>query len=448
MSNTLSQEGAYQPAASLAKINTVLLQNILLVLVAFAVYWPVLSNQFQLKWDDQVIVINAYTGSGLRLSNLWRIITNFYAGQYAPINQLSYSTIYSLFGYNPFWFHLVGLAFHSANVLLVYGLIKKILTYDKAVNAQSCQNIAFITALLMAIHPFLVESVAWISASKVLIYSFFYLLAIHAYFIYLREKNIWYYLLTILLFVLSFSAKEQAVTLPVCLLLIDYIIKRNIRDKRVWLEKLPLFLLSMGFGYVTLLSQQADNVGLLTRMPKYPFYQNIIFACYSITEYLVKCLIPLRLSHIYPFPNPIGTPVPMRFWIYPLLVFIVAIAFVDFWKKRWIFFASTFFILHLAVALHIIPISRFAIIADRYVYLASIGVFFLIAYFVNQLLNNSKYKKLVVSSGFIYLSVIGVYAHQYSKQWHDSDKLRLELKEMFKKRNEFQKHKPINHGTN
>nr|WP_084406972.1 hypothetical protein [Pedobacter panaciterrae] len=422
--------------------NKTLITTLFLIFITILVYFPILSHKFQMHWDDQWVVVNAYTEDGLTKINLWAILTEFYNGQYAPANQLSYTLLYSAFGYNPFWFHLLGLVIHVSNVVLVYLFIKKLLNLSKSFTPESVTRIAFLTAIIMAVHPFLVESVAWLSASKILIYSFFYLIAIHIYLSYLVSRKTVHYLLVVLFFILSFAGKEQAVTLPVCLLLIDYALKRDFRNKKLWLEKLPLFIIAFIFGYITLLSQSADKAGLLSEAPHYPFYQNIIFASYSVTEYLVKCLIPIKLSYLYVFPNAIGREVPVRFWIYPAMLLIICVSFWGFWKKHWIFFGIAFFIVHLGVVLHIIPISRFAIVADRYVYIASIGIFFLMAYLVDKALGNIKYRTLTITLSFLYVFSIGIYAHQHSKIWHDSDMLKQELKELLKKRNEFQKHNP------
>ncbi|WP_256007184.1 hypothetical protein [Pedobacter deserti] len=411
-----------------------------LAVAAVLVYIPVFSHQFQLAWDDQWVVINLYTAGGFTMENLEAIFTDFYEGQYAPLNQLSYTALYALFGYDPFWFHTFGVLLHVANAVLTYFFMLRLLGKAESFERASVQRIAMITALLMAVHPFLVESVAWISASKILIYSFFYLAALHAYLSYLENRKVAFYLLTLFLFVCSFGGKEQAVTLPVCLLLVDYTLKRDLKSRSVWLEKIPFFVLSLIFGYITLLSQGADKVGLLSDAPKYPFYQNIIFASYSITEYLVKCLFPVNLSYLYMFPNAMGENVPLRFWLYPAMLLIIVVSFLDFWKKRWVFFGIVFFIIHLGVALHIIPISRFAIVADRYVYMASIGVFFLIAYFLDKALQYKKYNRLALSGFVVYLIVLGAYGHQHSKIWHDSTMLKKELKDLLKQRNDFQKH--------
>lgn len=413
-----------------------------LVFLTLLVYFPVFSHQFQTHWDDQWVVINPYTENGLNPGNLWAILTEFYKGQYAPLNQLSYTVLYSAFGYHPFWFHLAGVMLHVCNVLLTYFLIRNILIQSGSLKQISITRIPFFTAVIMAVHPLLVESVAWISASKILIYSFFYLIGLLFYLKYLSSNKITYYLLTILFFVFSFGGKEQALTFPVCLLLIDYAVNRNFKNKWVWMEKVPLFMLAFVMGYVTLLSQSADKVGLLSNSHHYPFYQNVIFASYSTTEYLVKCLIPIKLSYLYVFPNAIGEEVPKRFWIYPLLLLIILFSFWDFWKKRWVFFGMAFFMIHIGMVLHIIPMSRFSIVADRYAYIASIGIFFLIAFFADKALDHTKYRTLTLILAFFYTLSIGIYAHQRSKVWRNSDTLKQELKDLLEKEGSHQNNPP------
>lgn len=406
-----------------------------LVFLTLLVYSPVFSHQFQTHWDDQWVVINPYTENGLNVQNLWAILTEFYKGQYAPLNQLSYTILYSAFGYNPFWFHLAGVMLHLCNVLLTYFLIRSILIQSGRFKQISITRISFFTAAIMALHPLLVESVAWISASKILVYSFFYLVGLLFYLKYVSSNKMMYYLLTILFFIFSFGGKEQALTFPVCLLLVDYAVNRSLKNKWVWMEKVPLFMLAFVMGYITLLSQSADKVGLLSNARHYPFYQNVIFASYSTTEYLVKCLIPVKLSYLYVFPNAIGEEVPKRFWIYPLLLLIILFSFWDFWKKRWVFLGIAFFMIHIGMVLHIIPMSRFAIVADRYAYIASIGIFFLVAFFADKALDHTKYSKLTLILAFLYVLSIGIYAHERSKVWRNSDTLKQELKDLLEKEN-------------
>jgi hypothetical protein len=399
------------------------------------VYKSVFSNQFQMHWDDQWVIFNFYTENGLTPTNLYEIFTQFFHGQYSPINQLTFTLIYAATGsiYDPVWFHTYSVILHIFNVFLTYFFIRNLLTASNGFDSRSVLTISFCTAFIMAIHPFLVEAVAWMAASKILLYAFFYLLALNSYLIYLKTKQIRYLVLIFVLFILSFGSKEQAVTLPACLLLIDYVLNRDIKQPKIWLEKAPFILLSLIFCYVTLLSQKNWGTGLLTQNKEYPFYQNIIFGSYALTEYLVKCLIPIKLNFMYLFPNKVGQPVPLRFWMYPPVLLIMFITLRDFLKKRWVLFALLFFILHLILVLHIIPISRFTIVADRYAYVASIGVFFFIAYVFDKASRSVKYKQISILLLTIYITYLGIYTHQRAKVWHDNKSLKKEIFEAVSK---------------
>jgi len=409
-----------------------------LTLACVIVYFPTFYNQFQNFWDDQWVVVNHYTEDGFTLVNLQKLFTEFYHGQYAPVNQLFYTLLYKLFGYNPIWFHGLCLLVHVFNVWLVFSFIRRLLILNKSFEAASVQRIAFFTALLFAVHPFLVEAVAWISASKVILYAFFYLIALHCYLSYTVALKLRYYLLALLFFVISFGAKEQAVTLPVCFILIDHALKRNLKDPKIWLEKLPLLILSVSFGLFAMLSQAVTGAGALSSSATYPFYQKIIFAAYSLTEYFFKCLVPYKLSYLYPFPNPQGQAVAIRFWPYPFAVIAIIFCFWSFWKKPWVFFGIAFFIIHIGIALHIVPISRFAIVADRYVYLASVGIFFILAWLLDKACClKHKYFKVIAAFSIAYLFMLGVYTNYRVKAWHDTDTLKKEIRRVLKQRKDY-----------
>ena len=218
---------------------------------------------------------------------------------------------------------------------------------------------------------------------------------------------------------------------------IDYVLKRNFSSKTIWLEKIPFFLLALFFGILTMLSHGPLSVSL-SPTEGYPYYQRIVFASYSLIEYFTKCLIPIKLSYIYPFPNLVGEALPMRFHIYPIALILIVITLWRFLKQKWIFFGIAFFVIHLAVALHIISISRFAIVADRYVYLSAVGVFFILAYGINGLITkHKKYRVYTFSGCLLYIISIGFYAHHRVKVWHDVVSLKKELREQLKNRKEF-----------
>ena len=102
-----------------------------LSVVGLIVYFPTFNNGFQLFWDDQVIVINFYTIEGLTWDNLSRVISEYYAGQYAPVNEVYYILLHHIFGYDAFWFHAASLLIHLANAVLLYFFIFRVVGYDK-----------------------------------------------------------------------------------------------------------------------------------------------------------------------------------------------------------------------------------------------------------------------------------------------------------------------------
>ena len=101
---------------------------VLIIVIAFSIYYPILGNSLLDFWDDQWVVMNAYTENGLSWENLWLILTSFYHGQYAPFNEYLYLFLYSAVDYNAFYFHLSSLLLHIANAILVYFVLKKLLS--------------------------------------------------------------------------------------------------------------------------------------------------------------------------------------------------------------------------------------------------------------------------------------------------------------------------------
>lgn len=147
---------------------------LMLISIVILVYCPVINHNFLYQWDDQWVVMNHYTTRGININNLWYILTDFYHGQYAPFNELNYLLLLTLFGYDSSFFHLTSLCWHLANVCLVYRFFIMLLSKSNVYIEYNIRIIAFFTALLWGIHPVNVESVAWLSASKVLIYTFFF----------------------------------------------------------------------------------------------------------------------------------------------------------------------------------------------------------------------------------------------------------------------------------
>jgi len=437
---------------------------LLLVAVVIAIYHPMLQHAFLLSWDDEWMVLNDYTFSW-SWQNQWRILSEYYTGQYSPLNQMIYTLIYKLAGKDPAFYHAMSLSLHIINVLLVFRLTEGFITASlpkrvwrltpslprtKGLVSNFSLPAAFITALLFAIHPLQVETVAWISASKVLLYTTFYLAAMGCYLLYVSRQKSRYYYLALLGFVLSFGGKEQAVVLPFALLWADWILHRNLKEAAIWFEKLPFLLIALVFCYVTIRSHASTERGILSEEAVYPLFQRLALGAYALTEYLVKTLFPVHQLFFYPIPFRIGDPLPLRFYFYPILLFVMGLSLWPLLKKRGIWAGGAFFLLHIALVLHVVPMSRFTVVADRYLYLAGPGLFFLLALILYRFVRRVRRPRWVWIPFLLYLIYLGSASHCRVRVCKNDETLKKEITLLLEKRMEKEKSspatpKPIHH---
>lgn len=285
-----------------------------IAVVAVLIYYSIFSHEFQLYWDDQWQVINSMTNDGISLKNLQTIFHSISNGQYSPINQLYYTLIHLCFGYSSLAFHIGNLLFHIFNAYLVY-----LLAYSFIRNhfdSKKALGISFFTALLFAIHPVQVETVCWISASKIVLSTFFYLSALICYIQYMRNSKWQYLLASVVSSILAMGCKEQSVIIVPCLLLFDWMLfKRNMRSLKVYIEKVYYLIPAIAIFIVTLVANKNTGEEIIG----YTIVDRFIFLCYSVFKYLLISAIPFKLSYLYPFPFQVGEKIPMALWIYPLL---------------------------------------------------------------------------------------------------------------------------------
>ncbi len=414
---------------------TTTLPILTLAIAAVIVYWPTWTNEFLYEWDDQWMLLNQYTPGGWGIDNIRRVLTDFYNCQYAPFNQFIYMAIFDIFGYNSAIFHGASLLAHIANVIMVYYLLLNLLRRQKNISNAGIYIMSFVAAFLFAIHPVNVESIAWISASKVPFYAFFFLAGLISYLKFVDIGKSRYYLIALLCFFPSFGSKEQAVTYPLMIIAIDWFIGRNIRSKDLWIEKLPFLLLALFFGIVTLLSQSGCRGG-----EQFGFIERLAIASFCLVEYISKAIIPLNLCFLYPFPSLPGEPLPSQFWTYPFIIMAIVIPLIAVCRRnKIIIFSALMFIINLLFSINIISMSRASIVADRYFYLSGIGVFLLIGYGIYFLFtrwgNNLKFKALITLF-ILYCLALGAHTFYYTAQWKDSNTVKAYLRSLIKENKE------------
>jgi hypothetical protein len=307
-------------------------------------------------------------------------------------------------------------------VILVRRLLLKMLMLSGSFNKKECSCLSFFTALLFAIYPLNAESVSWISASKVLLFTLFYLLSLLTYIQYVRRKNLKYYICSLCFFLLSFGAKEQAITLSLSVILLDYVFNRNLKDKKVWIEKVPFVLLSILFIFITL-RMQGDVFSYTGN--SYSFSERFVLMFYSFMEYITKCIFPVNIPFLFPYQT--EGAVPGYFWTYPVIaVILLTLFFIEFKIKRhrYIYFLLLFFV----VNLYVISLPRFSVLADSYVYILSSAVFLSAGIlFLHIIREYRKYRILLFAGLAAYIMTLGIYSHNQTKKWHNSDSLKNTL---------------------
>ena len=146
---------------------------VLLAILTLGAFWPVLAAEFLVYDDPQYVTDCVFVRQGLSWSNVWWALTTFEASNWHPLMWLSLMLDRDLYGLNPIGFHATNLAWHVVNTLLLFHWLIRI--------APAWPWRAFVVALLFAVHPLHVESVAWVAERKDVLFTVFGLLALHAY---------------------------------------------------------------------------------------------------------------------------------------------------------------------------------------------------------------------------------------------------------------------------
>ena len=390
---------------------------IALVIITFFCFSGALKNELT-NWDDQQYIIDNPLVKSLSGENIIEIFSNNIMGNYHPLAVLSFAIDYNLFQLNPKGFHATSILIHLLNVILIF-IFFRLLTGQVIV--------AFLTAMLFGIHPMHVESVAWVSERKDVLYTFFYLAALCTYIFFIKkQKRKWlFYGLTFLFFAFSLLSKGQAVTFPVVLLLIDYLIKRKF-DKKILFEKIPFFIVSIAMGIVAITAQKES--GAITEIPLFPLFDRILFASYAFLDYMLKLLLPVNLSAFYPYPIKVQSLYPLIFYASPLILLVLVVLFFRFIKNyREYVFGLAFFIVNIILLLQLLPVGG-SIMSERYTYLSYTGLFFVVGNAFSKVWHSpsqkiSKYKYFFAFILTIYIFFLGYSTINRIKIWKNSETL-------------------------
>lgn len=391
-------------------------------LLTVCAFLPTFWNGFQMEWDDHWMVMNPLTKGHMDFDLVKSIFTTSFHGQWGPINQLAYTTIYSLVRYSSWAYHIYSLTLHLANICLVSVIIKVIFTDCSNLSATCVRRICIITTALFAIHPLQVETVAWISASKILLSSFFYLTAVYTLLLFFRNRSKWFYFAVLILYACSYLSKENVLMFPLLTMMLCVMYKSTVWSRRFWIINTPIFILTIIFGLHLVF--HVSGYSAVVPMETFNIGQRIILCSYTLIMYIYKWLFPIGLNWMYLSPTQPGGALPYWMAFCPMLLALTGIALWDWIKKSIIAFSLIFFILHLLFVIHLLFLPRSAIIAERYMYLPIIGLNVIFSYFISLFMNSKKGNFACKTGLTIILFSCFFLSFYRTGQWHDSKTLR------------------------
>ena len=380
--------------------------SIFIFIAAFAAYTNSLSGGF-INWDDTWLIVSNPYLADLSLIRLLEVLTPFsdrytLGAEYLPIRDLSWIIDSIIWEKDPFGYHLGNVLLHSINSVFVFLIGRKI---------NMSISVSFFAALLFAIHPIHSEAVAWASSRKDVLSAFFFLLS---FLCFAKEKRLFWYI-SLILYVLAVLSKYPAVVLPG--ILIGYtILKQPVKNNyiSIIIKITPFIVAGM---FLIVLAVFVAKVQVQSVIPQSFIFSSVFskIASYSLvfTWYLQNLLFPIELSAVYDFNVNIGGVLLL---LLPVLAFTIIISIILSVKKNKVLLFWVFFYLStMVVFLGIFPIK--VIMADRYIYLPSIGFCFLISYFFMEYYYSTKstsiniiikYKKILFIVLCIFFTVLTI----------------------------------------
>jgi tetratricopeptide (TPR) repeat protein len=330
-------------------------------------YWPSLSGRF--IWNDSDYV----TAPALRsLGGLARIWTDVGATQqYYPLLHTAFWLQHGLFGDNPLGYHIVTLLLHAGSAVLFGLIVRRLLEggRDKSPYAGAW----LLAALLFALHPVHVESVAWISEQKNTLSLAFYLGSTLAYLEFADTRSAKSYALAAALFALSLLCKTVTATLPAALLVVVWWKRGRLDWRRDILPLAPWLALGAAAGKFSSWVERVYG-GAQGADFDLPIIGRPLVAGRAGWFYLGNHAWPANLDFIYPRWS-VDAAVWWQ-WIFPLgLLGVAALLWLLRGRTRGPLAAFLFFVGSLFPVLGFVNLygARYSWVWDHWQYLADLG---------------------------------------------------------------------------
>lgn len=397
---------------------------LLLLASGFLIYRRTLFYEF-VELDDPLLILENSAVQSFSSANLIKIFTTYDPELYIPLTFLSYQFDILIGGLNPFMIHLHNLLQHILNAGL-FGLLCHQLIMNRP-EARGVENPergaerraawALFAALLFLIHPIQVEAVVWATGRKDLLSATFFILSLLLYIRFVRKPTAMAYSGSLVAFFLGLLSKITVVSLPVVLLLIDWLEGRRI-SRQSLLEKIPYFTLAIVLGIVALFGKiNAPDLSVLTR---------ILAAAKSFTFSITKLFVPVGLSPMYAYSGTIS----MRSsdFVLSLTIVTTIICAVYALRKRWkpfSFCAAFTMITFLPSFGNLIKNGDYYITSDRYAYIPSMGLFMLTGFLLSRAEKaaHASARKAALPVIVSFLLLLSIISYNQSSVWKNSETL-------------------------
>jgi len=386
----------------------------IIFIASLAVYFNTFFNGF--VYDDSAqIVMNQWIKDikylpDIFFKNVWGFlelagaikgITNYYR----PLMHTIYTFTYSIFGLQPWGFHLVNVIFHSGVSILVFLIASNLLKEYQTINYFFPPLVA---AVWFAVHPIHTEVVAWIAGIPELSFTFFYLLSFYLY-ILATEKDLlstWAYSISVASFFLATLCKEPALTLPILLVAYDYGSNKISLSRRPFKHlKLYIPYLIAGCIYMSMRAYALEGFAPLQRHSELSNYQLVINVFPLFIQYLQKLVLPIDLNAHY-ILHPISSIIELRGLVSFFLTtaFIVCL-FVAVKKNKAVLLCLLLIVVPLLPTLYIPALGKNTF-AERYLYLPSVGFVILLALIVARMITSRPKSATPIILGFLIITAL------------------------------------------
>jgi tetratricopeptide (TPR) repeat protein len=372
-----------------------------LVAACIVVFGRVVHFDF-LNYDDNAYITdNQWIRGGLTAAGIrFAFLTIDYPSYWHPGTWLSHMIDCQLFGLNPGGHHLTNLLLHITNTLLVFAVFRRL---------TGALWRSAILAVLFAVHPLRIESVAWVAERKDLLSGFWFLVTLWAYCRFTQRPSGIRYLLVLASLAIGLMCKPMLVATPFILLLLDYWPLRRI----AFAEKLPMFMLAAISSFLAYLG--SVRIATVNWGAHLPLGLRLSNALISYPRYLKMAIWPKGLALLYPYPLSIST---WQVAASVSLLVVLTAALVWFGRhRRYLAVGWLWFIVGLGPVIGIVQVGRQAL-ADRFTYIPLIGLFIVVIWGMADVLRQRR--QWAVALAGVAILGYGAAAWSYVPVWRNS----------------------------